>query len=160
MTEKEYNACVDLYADGLYRFVVKNLKQEETARDLVQVSFERLWQNHRKVTFDKAKSYLFTVAYHAMIDHLRLSKFRNHVSLHPEAFAQSPQTDWEVKFIIEKALNEMDQAQKMLIMLKDYEGYRYEEIAEITGLSLVQVKVYLHRARKALKQVLEKYFVS
>jgi len=54
----------------------------------------------------------------------------------------------------------MDQVQKMLIMLKDYEGYRYEEIAEITGLSLVQVKVYLHRARKALKQVLEKYFVS
>ncbi|MBX6380172.1 RNA polymerase sigma-70 factor (ECF subfamily) [Thermoflavifilum aggregans] len=159
MTEKEYNDCVDLYADGLYRFVVKNLRQEETARDLVQVSFERLWQHRKDVAFAKAKSYLFTVAYHAMIDHLRVTRLRHHVPLHPESFVQQPRTEWEVKHIVEKALNELDQTQKMLIMLKDYEGYRYEEIAQITGLSLAQVKVYLHRARKILKQVLEKYFV-
>ncbi|MBX5438894.1 MAG: RNA polymerase sigma factor [Thermoflavifilum sp.] len=159
MTEKEYNDCVDLYADGLYRFTVKNLRQEEVARDLVQVSFEQLWKHHKEVAFQKAKSYLFTVAYHAMIDHLRSMKLRHHEPLQPEAFVQQPAVDWETKRILEKALNELDEKQKMLIMLKDYEGYRYEEIAGITGLSLTQVKVYLHRARKALKRSLEKLLV-
>ncbi|MGH2645466.1 MAG: RNA polymerase sigma factor [Chitinophagaceae bacterium] len=41
-------------------------------------------------------------------------------------------------------------------MLKDYEGYSYEQIAEITGLNASQVKVYLHRARLKMKEYLVK----
>src|SRR6187551_3118098 len=71
MTEKEYNQCVTTYADNVYRFIVKNLRHEEDARDVVQTAFEKLWINREAVDNTKSKSYLFTVAYNQMIDHLR-----------------------------------------------------------------------------------------
>ena len=71
MTEKEYNQCVTQYADNVYRFIVKNLRHEEDARDIVQTAFEKLWLNREVVQHDKSKSYLFTVAYNQMIDHIR-----------------------------------------------------------------------------------------
>src|SRR5215216_6404798 len=74
MTEKDYNECVTLYADNVYRFIVKNLRHEEDARDVVQTAFEKLWMNREGVDAAKSKSYLFTVAYHQMIDHIRKVK--------------------------------------------------------------------------------------
>src|SRR5205085_7775436 len=74
MTEKEYNDCVNLYADNVYRFIVKNLRHEEDARDVVQTAFEKLWRSREEVDGNKSKSYLFTVAYNSMIDHLRKVK--------------------------------------------------------------------------------------
>ena len=74
MTEKEYNDCVRLYADNVFRFIVKNLRHEEDARDVVQTAFEKLWINRMDVDNEKCKSYLFTVAYNQMIDHLRKVK--------------------------------------------------------------------------------------
>ena len=74
MTEKEYNDCVTLHADGVYRFIVKNLRHEEDARDVVQTAFEKLWRARADVDAEKSKSYLFTIAYNGMIDHLRKVK--------------------------------------------------------------------------------------
>ncbi|RYD97805.1 MAG: RNA polymerase sigma factor, partial [Sphingobacteriales bacterium] len=56
--------------------------------------------------------------------------------------------------VLDRALAQLDDQARALVLLKDYEGYKYEEIAQITGLSDSQVKVYLHRARKTLKQYL------
>ena len=74
MTEREYNECVNTYADNVYRFIVKNLRHEEDARDVVQTAFEKMWRNRDEVDAQRAKSYLFTVAYHQMIDHIRKVK--------------------------------------------------------------------------------------
>src|SRR3974377_841036 len=74
MTEREYNECVTEFSDNVYRFILKNLKHEEDARDVGQTAFEKLWRNRAEVNPGKSKSYLFTVAYHQMIDHLRKNK--------------------------------------------------------------------------------------
>lgn len=74
MTEREYNECVNLYADNVYRFILKNLRHEEDARDVVQGAFEKMWVNRALVDNVRSKSYLFTVAYHQMIDHIRKNK--------------------------------------------------------------------------------------
>ena len=74
MTEREYNECVTTYADNVYRFILKNLRHEEDARDVVQTAFEKMWRNKDNVDAEKSKSYLFTVAYHQMIDHIRKVK--------------------------------------------------------------------------------------
>ncbi len=58
--------------------------------------------------------------------------------------------------VLEEALSRLNETQRSLVMLKDYEGYSYEEIAKITGLNESQVKVYLHRARLQLKDYLVK----
>ena len=156
MTEKEYNKCVDLYADNLFRFIVKNLDHTEDARDVVQNAFEILWKHCRDVPFEKAKSYLFTVAYHNMIDHVRKVKRITLVEDFKEETKISEQRVHDAKKILEKALDRLTDVQRSLILLKDYEGYSYEEIGRITNLSESQVKVYLHRARVQLKEYLVK----
>ena len=74
MTVEEYNRCVDDHSDGLYRFVLKNIKDSEKAGDIVQDSFEKLWRRRKDVSCTKSKSYLFSTAYHTMIDVIRKDK--------------------------------------------------------------------------------------
>lgn len=156
MTEKDYNECVTQYADNVYRFILKNLRHEEDAKDVVQTAFEKLWIHREEIDAAKSKSYLFTVAYHQMIDHIRKVK---RVSLQEEfkenALVQQG-TQNNLKKVLEQALSKLSETQRSLILLKDYEGYSYEEIGKITGLSDSQVKVYLHRARVQMKEYLVK----
>ena len=156
MTEKEYNKCVDLYSDNLFRFIVKNLGHSEDARDVVQNAFEILWKHVSDVPFEKAKSYLFTVAYHNMIDHVRKVKRVTLVEEFREETKISDQKIHNARSIIEKALDRLSDVQRSLILLKDYEGYSYDEIGEIMQLNASQVKVDLHRARAHLKDYLVK----
>ncbi len=154
MTEKEYNDCVTKHADNVYRFIVKNLRHEEDARDVVQTAYEKLWRNREEVENEKSKSYLFTIAYNAMIDHLRKVK-RMYLK---EDFREDAQVInkpvHNAKAVLQEALARLSETQRSLVMLKDYEGYSYEEIGQITGLNSSQVKVYLHRARIQLKDYL------
>jgi RNA polymerase sigma factor, sigma-70 family len=154
MTEREYNECVSTYADNVYRFILKNLRHEEDARDVVQSAYEKMWKNRENVDATTAKSYLFTVAHNQMIDHLRKSK---RVKLKEEFNEQVMVTDKQqhnLKKVLNEALGRLNETQRSLVMLKDYEGYNYEEIGKIMGLSESQVKVYLHRARIQLKNYL------
>ncbi|HEX8333690.1 MAG TPA: RNA polymerase sigma factor [Segetibacter sp.] len=154
MTEKQYNECVNLYADNAFRFIVKNLRHEEDARDIVQSAFEKLWRNRETVEYEKCKSYLFTVAYNQMIDHIRKAK---RITLRDE-FDEDGRVEYQpvpnARKNLNEALNRLNETQRSLVMLKDYEGYNYEEIGRITGLNESQVKVYLHRARIILRNYL------
>ena len=156
MTEREYNECVNTYADNVYRFILKNLRHEDDARDVVQTAFEKMWRNREDVDAQKCKSYLFTVAYHQMIDHIRKVK---RIQLREE-FADETRVQnkpaHNLKKVLEEALARLSETQRSLVLLKDYEGYSYEEIGRITGLNESQVKVYLHRARVQLKEYLVK----
>jgi len=143
-----------MYADNVYRFILKNLRHEEDARDVVQSAFEKMWVNRNDVDNNKCKSYLFTVAYHQMIDHIRKAK---RVQLKEEFNEETRIYDRPMnnaKKMLEEALGRLSETQRSLVLLKDYEGYSYEEIGQITGLNESQVKVYLHRARIQLKNFL------
>ncbi len=155
MNATQYNESVRLYADGLYRFILKNIKGVEDARDIVQNAFEVLWMKRNEVEIEKVKSYLFTVAYHKMIDHIRKNKRIRLVEEIPERMGgQSQPAQPDLKRLLHAALEQLPPIQKQLVLLKDYEGYSYQEMAQITGLSDSQVKVYLFRARTALKKCL------
>jgi RNA polymerase sigma-70 factor (ECF subfamily) len=94
------------------------------------------------------------VAYHLMIDQLRKeSKIIMTDSFDENANAIT-QGSSELKQLLLEAINNLNPTQKSLILLKDYEGYSYQEIGEIMQLSESQVKVYLHRARLILKNKL------
>jgi len=156
MTEKEYNECVNLYADNVYRFILKNLRHEADAKDIVQSSFEKMWVNRGQVENDRCKSYLFTVAYHQMIDHIRKNKRISLRDEFSEEMSISNKSQPGSKKTLQEALNKLNETQRSLVMLKDYEGYNYEEIGKITGLNESQVKVYLHRARLQLREYIVK----
>jgi len=155
MTEKEYNECVSLYADNVYRFILKNLGHSEDAKDVVQGAFEKLWRSRETVDNTKSRSFLFTVAYHQMIDHIR----KNKRIVLKETIGDERitiQRHNHTKRVLDEALQRLSETQRSLVLLKDYEGYSYDGIGQITGLSLSQVKVYLHRARMTLKEYLVK----
>jgi RNA polymerase sigma-70 factor (ECF subfamily) len=156
MTENEYNHCVDLYADNVYRFIFKNLRHEADAKDIVQGAFEKMWMNRDNVDNLRSKSYLFTVAYNQMIDHIRKNKRITLKEVFSEDSKITHQVIPDIKRILNAALSELDEIQRSLVLLKDYEGYNYEEIGKITGLNASQVKVYLHRARLKLKSFIVK----
>ena len=156
MTLNEYNKCVDRFSDNVYRFILKNTKDEALAKDIVQDSYEKLWLNHQNVNFLKVKSYLFSVAYHTMIDNFRKLKYvanqdniqyNNH--FHNEQYS-------DISEILNQAVSMLPADQQSALLLRDYEGYSYKEIAEITGLNEAQVKVYIYRARVFLKNYLVK----
>lgn len=156
MTVKEYNNTVNQYSDNVYRFILKNLKNESKAQDVVQDSFEKLWINRKVVVYKKAKSYLFTTAYRTMIDYIRKDK---RISLTDDSRvfeAEYEKNYTDIQEVLHDAIDKLSEVQKSVILLRDYEGYSYKEIATITNLTEPQVKVYIYRARVFLKTYIGK----
>lgn len=156
MTIEEFNSCVDLYSDNLYRFILKNIRDEDKAKDIVQDTYEKIWMKVSEVPSTNAKSYLFTAAYRTMIDTIRRDKkqtsldevdLRDH--LHQSTYS-------DLKEVLNKAVEQLPEVQRSVIMLRDYEGYSYDEIGKILDLSESQVKVYIFRARTFLKNYIGK----
>jgi len=151
MTASEYNNCVDQFADNLFRFVLKNIRDEEKAKDIVQDTFEKLWVRKSDVDGKKAKSYMFSTAYHTMIDRIRKEKKQTTMEdAVTDQYGHSEQYT-DLQEILHNALEKLPAIQKSVILLRDYEGYSYEEIGKIMELNESQVKVYIFRARKFLK---------
>jgi RNA polymerase sigma-70 factor (ECF subfamily) len=155
MNSKSYNQAVKDYADRLFGFILKNLNKDvETARDIVQNCYEALWNKRADVPSAKAKSYLFQVAHNQIVDVYRKGGRMLYVAdYHENAISQTPKTN-EHKEIMHKLLAELPTLQRSMILLKDYEGYSYAEIAEIINVTEGQVKINLFRARKKLKEFL------
>lgn len=151
MTKREYNSCVHNFSDAIFRFIVKNIGHRADAEDVVQTAFERLWINHKEVKIEKAKSYLFTTAYRCMIDVIRKTKRISLAEEIPETLARDDYERFEMAEILEKAMVKLSEVQRSVLLLRDYEGYSYQEIAQIMNLSASQVKVYIFRARKKLQ---------
>lgn len=162
MTTKDYNTCVETYSDSVYRFIWKNLKDEDMAQDIIQDTFLKLWEKVETVSFEKARSYIFTSAYHTMIDYIRKNKRIIHYDMQEssnvfEMHSSGPgaHEHYDLKKILNHALDQMPEIQKSVIMLRDYEGYSYQEIGEITGLNEAQVKVYIYRGRLFLRNFIK-----
>jgi RNA polymerase sigma-70 factor (ECF subfamily) len=151
MTAHEYNTCVNQYADGVFRFIAKNIRDTEKARDIVQDTFEKLWMKVHELEPTKVKSYLFTTAYHTMIDMIRREKFRGDFDLVDQQKFTSENTFNDIRSVLSEGLMKLPEIQRSVVLLRDYEGYSYQEIGEIAGLSESQVKTYIYRARVFLK---------
>jgi RNA polymerase sigma factor (sigma-70 family) len=156
MTVKEYNRSVEEYADAVYRFIRASLKDEERSNDIVQDSFEKLWCHVAEIEYASVKSWLFTTAYHNMIDIIR--KERRMTLLESdydlELIHDSQYSD--LNEILHSALQRLPDQQKTAVLLRDYEGYSYKEIGEITGQSEANVKINIYRGRIALKNYIGK----
>jgi RNA polymerase sigma-70 factor (ECF subfamily) len=158
MSIKEYNEAVDLWSDRIFGFVLKLVRDKELAEDLVQDVYEKLWKKKDDVEAIKAKSYLFTSAYHAVVDWSRREKLKNNISTSTEVAEQDH--SGELKALIDEGLERLSLQQKQLILLRDYENYSYAEIGEITSLSESMVKVTLFRARKELKEFITLHWTA
>jgi len=155
MNVNDYNKAIDEYADNIFRFVVKHTKNKMLADDVVQETFAKVWEKHEEVQAEKVKSYLFTTAYHCLVDVMKKEGRSGTL----DAIERGGTTDnpnlFDIKKILNEALDRLPEIQKTVVLLRDYEGYHYDEIASITKLTESQVKVYIFRARQTLKVYLK-----
>ena len=150
MNRKEYNNSVDLYSDGLYRFMLKSIGNENDAQDIVQDVFLKLWEKIDTVNPEKVKSYLFTAAYRTMLDRIKKMK---PVSTETVTYTEPNHHEQysDASEILNKAVDNLPEKQRSAIRLREYEGYSYQEIGEILNMKESQVKITIFRARKTLK---------
>ncbi len=157
MTTTEYNNCVTNQADDLYRYASRLVNNPEWGKDIVQEVFEKIWKNKTNVRFNEVRNYLFRTTYNTCMDHLRRTKLARNYS-ESVVLPKSDTTagvQFELQDYLHQALNKLSEIQRSLILLRDYEGYSYQEIGEITGLNESQVKVYIFRGRKTLKTLIK-----
>ncbi len=135
---------------------MKYLQSAANADDIVQDVFEKLWNNRKKVEFEKSKSWLFTTAHNTMLNFIKRRNRISYVNAVESDERQACQMhQFELVEIVENSLSILPPVQKSVILLRDLEGYNYKEIGEILDLSESQVKVYLFRARNKIKKQLK-----
>lgn len=150
MVLAEYNQCVDAYADKAYRFALKLSGNRETASNVVKAAFAQLWSVKEDVAPKAVKKTLFKTCYNQLVLKRVGESTANATN------TSTPPEGNTLSHLVDKGLGTLPSNQKALLMLRDYEGFGYEEIAEITGMDLIQVKGWMYRSRKALKSFIVK----
>jgi len=132
------------------------MRNKEDAKDIVQDVFEKLWINRKKIELERVKSWLYRCAHNAMVNFLNKrsrTRYMDSQSL-PEK-PTLPDSHFESMQLVERVVNILPPIQKSIILLRDIEGYSYDDIGQILDLSPSQVKVYLFRARMKIKKQLK-----
>lgn len=151
MNQADYNKCVDEHADAVYRFILKQIRDKDAARDIVQDAFEKMWKKVDTIDAARAKTYLFTTAYHTLVDYTR-KESRKAAFTEVDHNRHSHNSQYsDLKDVLNKGLELLPAIQKTVLLLRDYEGYDYAEIGKIADLTESQVKVYIFRARTFLR---------
>ncbi len=130
-------------------------KDEDEANDIVQEAYIKLWEHKNEVELVKAKAWLFTTAYRIMLNKIKRDKKTESMELENFEEPYTINNSFELKQLIDNSLESLPELQKSIVLLRDLEGYNYKEIGDMLNLSESQVKVYLFRARKKLKDVLK-----
>lgn len=146
-----YNHAVDDHSDALYRYVLKHLRDRDEAKDIVQECFLRLWMRLDQVTVIGARRYLFTIAHKLVVDRSRRRKRLERYGPVHEQMLTTEQPKAGLEHVIDRALAQLPPLQRSLILLRDRDGHSYQDVANITGLDMTKVKVYLFRARRAVQ---------
>ena len=122
MKRNDYNIIVKTHANALYGFALKFLRNSDDAQDIVQDVYEKLWLNREKVEKEKAKSWMFTTAYHAMIN---FSTKRKRMTYDSDALPEHGSVEkdtFESREVVDRAVSILPPLQKSIILLRDLEG--------------------------------------
>ena len=157
MTELEYSETVTKYEHRLIGFIMSKTKDIDMSRDVTQDAFLKLWLNKSSVIPSKAKSWLFTTAYNHMINLLKVKSRLTGEDMieNKEDGTFNTIEHFDTKEIILEEIKNLNQRDRRLIVLRDVHKFTYAEIGDRMNLTETQVKVYLFRVRKKLKDKLK-----
>lgn len=152
------------YKDKIYRFVLRMVKNEFDAEDIMQELAIKIWKYREKFSkLENKEAWSMTVARNMAIDKIRNSNKRRHMDIE-DAYDLSDSNknpheqlaSLDTMNILRDYMNKLPENQRSTLHLREIEGMTYKEIAEICEMSLEQVKSNIFRARRALKELLEK----
>jgi RNA polymerase sigma-70 factor, ECF subfamily len=167
-----YRAIVEEYQGYAYAVAFRVICDEEDAKDIVQETFIRVWNNlNRYDPKVKFTTWLYTIVTNLCYDKLRSRKRKQTVLMNEADISmiasteinENPEkllTNNELAPIIETLTEELPPKQKMIFVLRDLQGLHIQEVCEILHLSKSSVKTNLVYARKYLRQKLEPFLVK
>ncbi len=158
------------YQERILNLLYRMIHDWDTALDLAQEVFIKV--HNRATTFDprgNARAWLITIAVNAARDHLRkkprivyLENFEACAAVsHRFESAHGPLTPPEIlareetRKQVHVAVGRMQEFQRIVLLLRDFEGLSYEEIAEVLGCEIGTVKSRIHRARKQFEEIFQ-----
>jgi len=157
MTPKEYNQCVEEYADNVFRFIASCLKDKDEAQNVVQNTFEKIWIRREDIIYSKVRGYIFKIAYNQMLDVIKYKKRFVSLEVAKNYNLKASETNYTgIREVLDKLVNTLSEPESSVILLRDYEGYDFKTISEITGLTEKEVKYNLYKARRHLKDKIGK----
>ncbi|HEX9436387.1 MAG TPA: sigma-70 family RNA polymerase sigma factor [Candidatus Limnocylindria bacterium] len=153
---------------GLYRHVVRIVGTPDQAEDVVQDALFSAWRSIASFQGGSFRAWVFRIATNRSIDVVRARRRRGELPLEPpddadvewaEPVAVGPDppelaSQAEALAAVEEALHGVPAEQRAALLLRDVEGFSYEEIAQITAVEIGTVKSRIHRARTAVRNVL------
>ncbi|PHS51959.1 MAG: RNA polymerase subunit sigma-70 [Lutibacter sp.] len=154
---KVFENIFKTYSKDLKRFLYFKFGDIASAEDVMQDTFVKLWDNCTNVTFDKVKSYLFTIANNLF---LNVKKHEQIVRKHQKILVkdstnESPEflmLEQEFLVKIENAIAELPEKQREVFLLNRIEKKKYKEIAEMKGVSVKAIEKHMHNALKVLRE--------
>jgi RNA polymerase sigma-70 factor (ECF subfamily) len=165
--KKAISVAYQNYADALFGIIVRIVKSQEIAEEVLQDTFVKVWGNANK--FDESKGRLFTwfanIARNSAIDMVRSAKYRNlqkTESLDNPVYSNNdPDVNIDIKDSgLEKVINSLDEKYRMIIEKLYFEGYSHNELSKEMDIPLGTVKSRLRLAIKELRQKLDGDFIK
>ncbi|NNK69982.1 MAG: RNA polymerase sigma factor [Flavobacteriaceae bacterium] len=159
--EKVYNE----HSKSLHDFLYYKYGGKYNPDDKVQEAFIKLWNNCKKVTFAKAKSFLFTVANNLMLNEAKHEK----VVLNYKSNPVKTKTVESPEFIMQgneyydqyqKALAKLSEEQRVAFLMSKVEGKKQQEIADLLGVTRKVVEYRIYTAFKLLKDELQDFYIK
>lgn len=150
--------------DKIYRFVLRMVKNEFDAEDIMQELAIKIWKYREKFSeLENKEAWSMTVARNLAIDKIRNRNKRRHLDIE-DAYDLSDSNKNpheqlaadDTMSILRDYMNKLPENQRTTLHLREIEGMTYKEIADICEMSLEQVKSNIFRARRALKELLER----
>ena len=153
----------DQYYHRVRKYILTSVRDESVADDLIQETFLKIQENLDSLR-DPAKisSWIFRIAYRLCQDHFRaLKRSSSHEEIHDglvnleETPVQKTLEQSEMSQCVQDQLNFLPDSQRNVIILAEVMDFSHQEIADILGMTVENVKIRLHRARKKFKSILE-----
>lgn len=161
------NVCEDQIFSSLFKehsktvfnYIFYKFGNEEKAHDAVQEAFVKLWENCAKVSPEKAKSFVYTVANNLYLNVIKAEKVRlKYADTSNDRSNESPEflmEEKEYKEKLDKALNALPENQRTTFLLNRIDGKKYAEIAEMENVSVKAIEKRMHLALKSLREQID-----
>ena len=158
--QKQYQQAITRYRQRVFSFANYSLRAQEDAEDITQDVFIKLWQNWQRLDHSKLNAWLMRVAHNAVVDHVRKDKKANeqvddYAELEDQAseeYSGGDLDDRAFKQQLMEAIKSLDDPFRSILVMRDIQGMSYTDIQQSLDISASQVKVYLHRGRRKLRE--------
>ncbi len=159
MELQEFKVKVLPVKDRLYRIALNMLRSVEEAEDTLQDAMVKLWDKRQQLSeYRSVEALAVTITKNLCLDRLKSKKHKNQLDVQEmelDSGFVTPQRRAELNQsmeIIDLVFQSLPEQQRLLITLRDVEGFSYEEISEQTGLEINNIRVGLSRARKKARE--------